>query len=257
MSFQAMTWAVDVELPTNQKMVLLMLANRTNHDTGQCNPSHKRLAQDCGMSISTLKRCIKQLVDAGLVEVLTKKMGDVNLPNQYKLKMQGVGSQRTYPSSHRTEGVGSQWPTNHEVNNQEENLSNRRSAQAPSSDSVKAGDDHKAVFEHWQSVHGKTNAKLIKDRLSKINARLKEGYTVDQLKRAIDGCKLSPFHMGDNDNRTLYNDLKTILRDGAQVEKFISMAENPPKPPKAKAGYMQQDYKNTDWHEGVSEDGKF
>ncbi len=127
MSFQAMTWAVQQDLPTNQKMVLIMLANRTNCDTGRCDPSHKRLAGDCGMSISTLKRCIKQLEEASLLEVINRKAGDVNLPNQYKLNLEQVGSQRPHPNpddltvgSDRTEGVGSERPTKQELYNQED-----------------------------------------------------------------------------------------------------------------------------------------
>lgn len=127
MSFQAMSWAVDKKLPTNQKMALLMLANRTNHDTGRCDPSHKRLAEDCGMSVSTLKRCIKQLEEQGLLKVITRKNGDVNLPNQYVLNLDWVGSERTdrddndlTVGSERTEGVGSERPTKQELYNQED-----------------------------------------------------------------------------------------------------------------------------------------
>ena len=89
MSFQAMTWAVEQNLPTNQKMVLLMLANRTNHDTGRCDPSHNRLAADCGMGVTTLKRALAALEQAGLLSVIHRKEGDVNLPNQYQINMEG------------------------------------------------------------------------------------------------------------------------------------------------------------------------
>lgn len=266
MSFQAMTWAVEQELPTNEKMVLIMLANRTNHDTGRCDPSHKRLAADCGMSISTLKRCLKSLEESGLLEVINRKTGEVNLPNQYLLKLNGVGSQRTYPSSqrtevgsHRTEGVGSQWPTKQEDLNQElkqEVKPKKQTAQAP--DPVQQGSDIcQIVFNHWQTVHSKAKAKLTNQRLQKIKARIKEGYTQEQLCKAISGVKHSPYHMGKNDTGTVYDDLVTILRDGSQVEKFSAMHDNPPRLPAGKAGYMQQDYDRVNWHEGVSEDGKF
>ena len=243
-----MTWAVDQDLPTNEKMVLIMLANRTNHDTGRCDPSHKRLAADCGMSISTLKRCIKSLEQAGLLQVVSRKTGEVNLPNQYLLKLNGVGSQRTHPSSHRTEvgshrtgvgsqgteGVGSQWPTKQEDLNQEDNqeykqeVKPKEKAQAPS----RVGNDAinpvcKTIFEHWQEAHGKQRSKPTPQRLQKIKARLRDGYTMDQIIKAIDGVKLSPYHMGKNDTSTVYDDLTTILRDGAQVEKFSALAENP------------------------------
>lgn len=119
MSFEAMTWAVKKQLPTNQKMVLLMLANRTNSDTGRCDPSHQRLSEDCGMSVSTVKRAISQLEEAGYLVVESRSVRGVSLPNQYLLNLDGVGSERTDPSSHRPEGVGSHRPTKQELLNQE------------------------------------------------------------------------------------------------------------------------------------------
>lgn len=82
-----MTWAVEQDLKTNEKMVLVMLANCSNHHTGQCNPSHKRLAKECGMSISTLKRCIDKLEEVGYLKIERRGQDGVSLPNQYDLKI--------------------------------------------------------------------------------------------------------------------------------------------------------------------------
>lgn len=87
MSFQAMSWAVKQKLKAVDKIVLLMLANRTNSDTGRCDPSMDRLADDCGLSKTTTKEAIKRLSDAGLIVIVTRRDGDVNLPNQYLLTM--------------------------------------------------------------------------------------------------------------------------------------------------------------------------
>lgn len=91
MSFQAMTWAVEQKLPTNQKMVLLMLANRTNNDTGRCDPSQKRLADDCGMGISTLKRALIGLEQAGFIEVIQRPNGASKMTNEYAIKINAGG----------------------------------------------------------------------------------------------------------------------------------------------------------------------
>lgn len=87
-----------------------------------------------------------------------------------------------------------------------------------------------SVFKHWQTVMAHPDAKLTNDRKTKIKARLDEGYTVEQLKFAIDGCRLSPFHMGDNDRSTKYDDLNVICKNGAKVEWFMGIAEHPPSP---------------------------
>ena len=94
MSFEAMAWAVKQKLPVKQKIVLLMLADRTNKDTGRCDPSIARLADDCGMSETSVKDAIRSLREAGLVVAHSRTIGAVSLPNHYELVMgeiQGVG----------------------------------------------------------------------------------------------------------------------------------------------------------------------
>lgn len=100
-----MTWATEQDLKANEKIVLVMLANRCNHDTGRCDPAHKRLAKECGMSLSTLKRCIDKLEAAGLLTIEHRELNGVSLPNQYHLHLD-VSSQGT-PSVQNTKGVGS------------------------------------------------------------------------------------------------------------------------------------------------------
>jgi hypothetical protein len=85
--------------------------------------------------------------------------------------------------------------------------------------------DVQRVFEHWQQVMDKPACKFTRDRVSKVNARLNDGYTVEKLCQAIDGCKLSTFHMGDNDRTTPFNDITTILKSGRTVEEHVERAE--------------------------------
>jgi hypothetical protein len=88
MSFQAMTWATEQELPAMQKIVLLMMANRTNHDTGLCFPSHDLLAKECGMAKRSLIDQINKLEAAGLIEVMrsANEKGMKNV-NRYRLNL--------------------------------------------------------------------------------------------------------------------------------------------------------------------------
>ena len=88
MSFQAMSWAVRQKTGSAaSKMVLLMLANHANGHTGQCNPSHKLLADECEMSVSSLKVHIKNLEEKGFLSILHKTLDGVCLPNQYVLNI--------------------------------------------------------------------------------------------------------------------------------------------------------------------------
>lgn len=80
------------------------------------------------------------------------------------------------------------------------------------------------VFAYWQEAMGKQSASLTPQRRDKIRIRLRDGYTVDQLKAAVDGCRASPHNMGDNDRGRPFNDIELILRNETNVEKFLELA---------------------------------
>jgi hypothetical protein len=88
-----MTWAVEQKVPALQKLVLLMLANRTNSDTGCCIPRIKLLAEDCGMGETATKSAIKALESSGLLVVEERYRDSTQLSNQYRLLMPVRGSQ--------------------------------------------------------------------------------------------------------------------------------------------------------------------
>lgn len=89
--------------------------------------------------------------------------------------------------------------------------------------SAKANDDHVEIFDHWKSVMGKSNNSVLNDkRVKALTARLKEGYTVEQIKMAITGCSMTPHNMGKNSNGKKYDELELICRDGSQVERFAN-----------------------------------
>ena len=109
-----MTWAIEQPCTSaGQKLVLLMLANHSNGHTGQCNPSHKLLAQECAMGVSTLKGHLLDLQSAGYLTIIHKSMEGVSLPNQYKLN--GVGQNLTEGRSEADRGVGQNLATKQEV----------------------------------------------------------------------------------------------------------------------------------------------
>ncbi|MBK0432725.1 phage replication protein, partial [Klebsiella pneumoniae] len=58
----------------------------------------------------------------------------------------------------------------------------------------------------------------------RIKARLAEGFTADELCRAISGAKGDPWLMGKNPSKKRYDGVETILRDAAQVERLRDLA---------------------------------
>ena len=87
MGIKFMAMAIDAKIANSgQKFVLVMLANHCNDHTRQCNPSQKLLAEECSMGLSTLKRHIASLEEAGYVETVNVFKDNVQKPNQYLLK---------------------------------------------------------------------------------------------------------------------------------------------------------------------------
>lgn len=82
------------------------------------------------------------------------------------------------------------------------------------------------VFEHWAQVFGHGGrAKFDAKRRRAVEARLRDGYTLEQLLRAVDGCAASPWHRGQNDRGKPYTDLELICRDAKHVDEFLGLAE--------------------------------
>lgn len=68
MSGMALIWAANVKgLKSAAKIVLIQLADFHNKETGQCNPSAQRLADECEMGRATLFRHMTTLEECGLV----------------------------------------------------------------------------------------------------------------------------------------------------------------------------------------------
>ncbi len=88
------------------------------------------------------------------------------------------------------------------------------------------------VFEHWRDVMDKgRRAVLDSARKTKVVARLRDGYSVAELKQAVDGCRRTPHNMGENEKRQRYDDLELICRDASHVDRFKAAATGPPDKP--------------------------
>lgn len=84
------------------------------------------------------------------------------------------------------------------------------------------------VVDYYQQLHPRSKPGKKEKRL--LRMRLDEGYSVSDLKNAIDGNHISPHHCGQNDTGTKYHKLSLIMRDSDQVATFIETFRNPPNP---------------------------
>jgi len=120
--------------------------------------------------------------------------------------------------------------------------------------------DAREVFDYWAATFGHPKAKWSPDRKTKIEARLREGYTVAQLRHVCDGVKGSPHHMGKNDSGKVYDSIGLLFRNADNVEKYLGFVvrAEPPKRAERTAGPgwdVQGFYR--EWFEGTPGDRGF
>lgn len=85
------------------------------------------------------------------------------------------------------------------------------------------------VFEHWRVEFGHPRSQLDPKRRRVIQAALKT-YDEATLRAAISGYRNSPHHMGQNERRTVYDDIELFLRDATHIENGLKFARGPPPP---------------------------
>jgi DNA-binding Lrp family transcriptional regulator len=95
------------ELDAYSQALFIWMCYHSNQD-GFCFPSRKKLAEESGMSLASVKRSIKKLEDKGVIKKTTRKKGKKNMTNLYEIIILRVGSERTQGGSERTQGVGSE-----------------------------------------------------------------------------------------------------------------------------------------------------
>jgi hypothetical protein len=102
------------------------------------------------------------------------------------------------------------------------------------------------VFDSWQQDTGKHRAKLDNKRRSRIAARLRDGFTADDLILAITNRRNDPWLMGEEPKSTrIFDDIDTLLRDRAQVERLMALVKRhaPPnghQPKQPSTGYRSE-----------------
>ena len=146
MSLEAMTWAIEVEgIKSPQKLVLLLLANRHNKDTGMCYPSIPRICAESGMHRATVIRAINALEKAGLLTI-EKTFGKVN---HYRLHTSVTGRPvaESDPSHKATTPVAES-----DYTRRRKRPEPKRTVKNPKSQRKKFTDEHMAVAKEMADI---------------------------------------------------------------------------------------------------------
>lgn len=230
MSRKATDWAWSVNIrPATLKLVLLSMADRAD-EHHCCYPSIERLVRDTSLNKKTIQAGIKTLSEMGLIRDTGERKGATQRVRVFKLSITDKCDRKRDDSKiGNIPEIGTlNVPEIGKLNVPEIGMQNQSVEPViePKAkvDSVNGCSEVQEVMEFWKSRMGKPKAKLTTDRRSKIRSRLKEGYSVDEIKQAITGCASSEFHMGKNDGGKVHNDITLILRTGSKLEQFKEMA---------------------------------
>jgi biotin operon repressor len=208
-------------------MALLELANRDRSD--RVALTQTELGSYAGMSRRAVQRALEDLQAAGLAVMSERHHGQARIENEYTVveppadesagsRLSGAGVapvRRSFAGARPSPPSEAQASTDCEEEQTEEA---RGRADVVPSDPV--GE----LFAYWQQTCGHPQARPTRERTSKIKARLKDGYTPEQIRTAIDGAARAAF-VADNGKR--FDDLELICRTGAKLEDFIERAALP------------------------------
>lgn len=203
-----------------RKLVLIKLADNAN-DNGECWPSHGHIADHCEISKRSVMNHIKALEEACFLTVLNRVKDNKKQSNLYHLHFERVKISSESPAplnkvSSESPALGSESPA---LPSSEPPAHRTSHSLEPVNEPITC--EVTEIFNFWKFTMGKKRSKLTDTLKSKIQARFTDGFSFEDLRFAITGCKNSSYHMGDNDKGTLYNSIELIFRNANKTEEFI------------------------------------
>ena len=214
MSIEALNWAWSVpDVSPAQKLVLLALANYAD-ERGKCWPSIRTVSERTCLARRTVSRSLETLGKAGLVKSVTRSRDDGSQSsNVYHLPIK-KGRQPDTGGCHSAMGVcESDIPRGVTVACHEPSIE-------PSSNHNSEIQD---IVDHYRSKHPRRGRQLKPGHADwkRIASRIKEGFSVADLKRAIDGNMMDQWHQQHAAGHTI----EYIFRNTTKVEQFIELAD--------------------------------
>jgi len=222
-------WLLErTEISAGAKLCFAKLAQYAGKD-GKAFPFQKTLGVQLGVCVRQVKRYINELVKYRLIEVKNQAMDRPNLYYFCAHKWMSCphGGDGYVPS----EGTDMSPPIHIEENHIRESIyiSDDRSSSSADADhslcdkKLPQKKEINEIFEYWKAVMEHPTAKLDKKRTGLIKKAFLLGYTGSDLKNAINGCKLSAWHRGKNDQGKVYDSIGLIFRDSDHLERFINL----------------------------------
>lgn len=217
MSVQALTWVFDhSEATLGDRLVMLVIADHARADGTGSWPSVETIAREAKVSERTVTRSFSRLVELGEIVERGKSRAGTRV---WDLAKMGVTSATAGGDNLSVE------------NGQDVTRSVLEPSRTTPPNPPRGGTDGeeppvREVYDHWRQARKRTRANyetMSPARARKIRTRLREGFTVEDLKLAIDAVDID-----DWKDRARHDDITVIFRSREQVERFLEMAERLP-----------------------------
>lgn len=243
MAVEAIAWALKTPIKrSSTKFVLVVLGNCADGDSWEAFPSIGYICDSTALDRKTVVAALRSLSADGYIADTGERRGHTKQIPIYRLNRSKTGNveqfqkrndseKGTVPKTDRNSTVfpAEESRFSHQtVPKTEHGTVNNRKGTVRGAVKVHASASVLSVFQHWQVSLKHPDSRLDARRAKVINRALDIGYSVDQLKKAVDGCAASEFHQGKNDSGKVYDALDLILRDAEHIDRFIALADKPP-----------------------------
>lgn len=221
-------------LSPSAKLLWARLAQYSG-ENGACYPAQEVLADELGLKKRQIINLLQELASQGFIEV--ERTAAARLTgghNHYYFLWHPIFEDTDVPAEPAEPAELSAELCTSEVQSlaspEVQNLAPplKENPSKENQEQTTAGaDTERRIYEFWIETMGLDAKKTKFDtnmRQRKVHARLAEGYSEADLRAAIVGCKLSPWHQGENPTGAIYSDLELICRNDANVRKFMAVA---------------------------------
>lgn len=191
-------------------IALLELANEERTD--RVAVSQREIVERVGAGRTTVQAALGDLEAAGVLVVNARVHATGRLENEYVVVEPDATNPTPSPATRAGVARQASRPRPPHGQRTQEGVEEKEEVVDPVKD----------LFAYWQTRCEHPDAKFSSDRRTKIAARLKDGYTDEQIRLAINGAALAPT-IGDNG--VVHDDIELICRSGAKLDSFIARAK--------------------------------
>jgi SOS response regulatory protein OraA/RecX len=197
---------------------------KAQNDSGCVKAGRKTVARGCFVEVATVSNVLSRSVTLGLLEDF-KEDG-----SRFTCRISGwlADNERASAAARQSrkralsDGLSRSVTDGHEKSHKQDRTEVKSSLRSDIVEQPLDQPDNSQVeelFEYWRSRCHHPNAKLTKERKAKVQARLREGYTAEQIRHGIDGAAANP--PADANSGVVFDDLVSVCRNGSQLERYI------------------------------------